>query len=318
MVKRTVLLIIAGAFLLSLCACGQNVSEQIDGVGQMTWQEQYDLGVRYLSEGNYEEAIIAFTAAIEIDPKQAPAYVGRGQAYVLSGDTEDNLSAAQADFEAAVELDGSLADAWLGLADVHIRRGDYDQALETLQEALERTGNDPSIVDKLAELESGMFLDSRGNPRRRTTFDKDGNISTIYDYQYNERGWKTGWVITHYKDGEVTKTSSATVEFGEDGYPAKNIYYGEDGTPSGSYDLMTFNELGQEVERHKYYSDGDVAIFRYYYDDSGRKTHYESYAEDGVTLKSTSVYEYDENGREIGITRYNAGGEVTGTSTFSD
>ena len=38
-----------------------------------TWQEQYDRGVRYLEDGNYEEAIIAFTAAIEIDPKRAEA-----------------------------------------------------------------------------------------------------------------------------------------------------------------------------------------------------------------------------------------------------
>ena len=35
--------------VLSLAACGQSTQE--------TWQEQYDLGVRYLSEGNYEEAI---------------------------------------------------------------------------------------------------------------------------------------------------------------------------------------------------------------------------------------------------------------------
>ena len=28
------------------------------------WQEQYDLGMKYLSEGNYDEAVIAFNAAI--------------------------------------------------------------------------------------------------------------------------------------------------------------------------------------------------------------------------------------------------------------
>ena len=51
--------------MLLLTSCGH----------QPTWQEQYDLGVRYLSEGNYEEAIIAFTAAIEIDPNKAEAYL---------------------------------------------------------------------------------------------------------------------------------------------------------------------------------------------------------------------------------------------------
>ena len=75
------------ALMLGLCACGQSAEAK--------WQEQYDLGMRYLSEGNYEEAIIAFTAAIEIDPKRPEGFIGRGDAYALSGDTEDNLSAAQ-------------------------------------------------------------------------------------------------------------------------------------------------------------------------------------------------------------------------------
>lgn len=114
-----------------LSACGKNTP---------TWQEQYDLGIRYLSEGNYEEAIIAFTTAIEIDPKQAPAYVGRGDAYVDSGETEENLAAAQADYEKAIEIDAALVKAYLGLADVYIRQEDYDQALETLQNGLESTG----------------------------------------------------------------------------------------------------------------------------------------------------------------------------------
>ena len=66
-------------FLCMLCSCSKSPEEQ--------WQEQYDLGVRYLSEGNYEEAVIAFTAAIEIDPNRAEAYVSRGDAYVASGES---------------------------------------------------------------------------------------------------------------------------------------------------------------------------------------------------------------------------------------
>lgn len=53
-----------------------------------TWQEKYDLGLRYLSEGNYREAILAFEAAIEIDPKQADAYVEMANAYLAQNDTE--------------------------------------------------------------------------------------------------------------------------------------------------------------------------------------------------------------------------------------
>lgn len=136
---------ILGALILLLTACAQSAEAQ--------WQEQYDLGVRYLSDGNYEEAIIAFTAAIEIDPNRAEAYVGRGDAYIGSGETEDNLAAAEADYEEAIALDETDTDAYLGLADVYIRRGEYDRALEILNRALEVADDTQRISDKIAEFE---------------------------------------------------------------------------------------------------------------------------------------------------------------------
>lgn len=78
--KRISSLFVAVILLVSLCACARSTEEQ--------WQEQYDIGVRYLSEGNYEEAIIAFTAAIEIDPKRTEAYNGLADAYLALGDYE--------------------------------------------------------------------------------------------------------------------------------------------------------------------------------------------------------------------------------------
>ena len=71
--------------LLLLTGCGR--SSIMQDIGQegsnMTWQDYYDLGIRYLSEGNYQEAIIAFTAAIEIDPKLTDAYMGRGRGHLI-------------------------------------------------------------------------------------------------------------------------------------------------------------------------------------------------------------------------------------------
>ena len=76
--------------------------------------------MRYLDEGNYEEAIIAFNAAIEIDPKQPMAYVG--------------------------------------LADVYISQGEFDKAMEILQDALEKTNNADSIINKITELEAESIV----------------------------------------------------------------------------------------------------------------------------------------------------------------
>lgn len=144
---------------LILSSCGQPIGDQTGTRMGSTWQEQYDLGMRYLTEGKYEEAIIAFTAAIEIDPKRAPAFLGRGQAYVLSGETETNLLAAQADYEMAIELDASNPEAWLGLANVYISRGDYDEALEILRKGMESTEENTSIAEKMSEVE-GLIEDT--------------------------------------------------------------------------------------------------------------------------------------------------------------
>lgn len=78
--KKFTSLFTALALMLGLCACAQSAAD--------TWQEQYELGIHYLSEGNYREAIIAFNAAIEINPKRADAYIGLADAYTAQGDTE--------------------------------------------------------------------------------------------------------------------------------------------------------------------------------------------------------------------------------------
>ena len=91
--------------VLLLCGCG---------AAAKSWQEEYDLGVRYLSEGNYEEAILAFEAAIEIDPKRAEAY--------------------------------------LSLADVYVAQGDLDAAREVLDRAVEAVGEDEEVLAKIEEL----------------------------------------------------------------------------------------------------------------------------------------------------------------------
>ena len=105
--RRFLTVLLALTLSLTLVACG----------GKGSWQEQYDLGVRYLSEGNYEEAVIAFTAAIEIDPKRAEAYLGLADAYIGTGDLdaarralEDGLAATN-DADIQARLDNLSAEA---------------------------------------------------------------------------------------------------------------------------------------------------------------------------------------------------------------
>ena len=82
---------------------------------QARWQEQYDLGMRYLSESNYEEAILAFTEAIRINPEHADPYVYLIQGYLSAGQVEQAENIRLQGYEATGDtrlgqsvLDGSV------------------------------------------------------------------------------------------------------------------------------------------------------------------------------------------------------------------
>ena len=88
--KRFFCILLAALLLLSLAACSK--APEVEPVDEaLDWQTQYDLGVRYLSEGNYQEAILAFEAAIEIDPKQETIYLKYAEAYTQQGDDASAL-----------------------------------------------------------------------------------------------------------------------------------------------------------------------------------------------------------------------------------
>ena len=219
--KRICGLFLTLALVLGLCACGQKAP---------TWEEQYDLGVKYLSEGNYQEAIIAFTAAIEIDPKRAEAYVGRGDAYIGSGETAENLAAALADYEQAAALDETNPAAYLGMADVYIRMGEYDKALEILRQGLDKTGNDESIAGKIAEMEAGTFADASGKTRKSCYYE-NGELVQYWLYEYDEAGNNVK-TTSYMADGTWENTEEST--FNEQGQEISSVTTSSTGCSSPS------------------------------------------------------------------------------------
>lgn len=121
--KRAISVLLGVIMSVMLCACGQKAS---------AWQEQYDLGVRYLSEGNYEEAIIAFTAAIDIDSKQVDVYARLAEAYLGVGDVET----ARQVLQTGIEVTGSEI--------LRLKLGDLSSTAELTPEAA------PTLRDELS------------------------------------------------------------------------------------------------------------------------------------------------------------------------
>ncbi len=154
--------------LLLLSACADKTAENsAEPADDMIWQDYYDLGVRYLSDGNYQEAIIAFTAAIEIDPKQG--------------------------------------DAYRALADVYVALGDYKAAIDTLRQGAEEAG-DPDFWVKAEEIEQMLAKiettendeESIEEPENVLTrinyYDPDGALIYHEDYLYYSDG-KLGYAL---------------------------------------------------------------------------------------------------------------------------
>lgn len=78
--KRLIQRVFALCFVLVLTACGASKLEK-----------QLDLGAKYLEELDYDNAIAAYTAAIDVDPASIDAYVGLAKAYVGKGTEIDDI-----------------------------------------------------------------------------------------------------------------------------------------------------------------------------------------------------------------------------------
>ena len=291
---RKFLALVLGALLL-LTACGGNPA------GGSTWQEQYDLGVRYLSDGSYEEAVIAFEAAIRIDPKQPEAYLG-------------------------------LADAYLG-------QGDLSKALDALERGWDKTG-DPAIQEKLDQLlpaqDTGTLAsyteytyDEQGREIRRASFHGDGRPLGTIEIEYDsvsrekqttlaEDGSVEGWTVFYWvRDYGIdwgTGSGSLIVEFDAGGQAILPV--GDDCTVSGG-ELTQYRRTyvsgtevwefsGGSLARHTFTS-ADGQFSEDLYDGQGTLTAERVYFDGVLTFEDT--LEHDDANHVVKCRKWDVYGD---------
>ena len=115
---------------------------------------QLVLAEKYMSELNYDAAILAYKAAIEIDPKNVEAYHGAVEAYSLA-DNKDGFETLYADALTVVEeLSAEELDATIELVkDIYLTASnvydDNEKTAEVLEKGYEVTNNDPEIKSSL-------------------------------------------------------------------------------------------------------------------------------------------------------------------------
>lgn len=85
----------------------------------------------YLNKGNPNQAISDFNQALKIDSAYDAAYYNRGAAYTHKG----NLPQAINDYNQALEISPDLAQAYVARAIVYFEKGDYSLARQDVDKA---------------------------------------------------------------------------------------------------------------------------------------------------------------------------------------
>ena len=117
--------------------------------------EKVELGQKYLTELNYTEAVASFTEAIDLDPANIPAYMGRAEAYVGLKQYDD----AKTDYTTAIEKTAdqpyTQAEAYVGRAEVNELTTANEDALSDYEAA--STALDTVDVEKITDVTEQML-----------------------------------------------------------------------------------------------------------------------------------------------------------------
>ena len=226
MTRRLSTLLLTVLLALSLGGCGGTKAAP-------TWQEQYDLGVRYLSEGNYEEAIIAFTAAIDIDPKRPEAYISLAQVYTAQGDTDNAVRILNQALSAIGENDAISA----ALEELTVP----DDPVAAWWENIQNEFPTPPIP-------LGTVASTRADQQTGRYYENDANGNTVRSTETRDRG-----------DGKLVKQ---VYQFypnssGEMKYRTVITYDADSGECLG-YSMHTYDDTGRRLEDLSYQNDGYI------------------------------------------------------------
>lgn len=185
-----------------LTACSGRLELQI--------REQLDLGTQYLSEGQYEEAIVAFQKVITLEPKQVEAHKGLGQAYQYCGE--------------AVE------------EDIVEKRDYFDQAAEEYEIVLEQNSGDTDVQEwlekvrnQIEELDQQIEAQKQEELVREEYADLLANISDLFVSEDYEQIYE---LMQGEEYVELSKNLQADLIFLQEGniglgFYESGIYYGE-------------------------------------------------------------------------------------------
>jgi superkiller protein 3 len=129
---------------LVLASCGAGPATPIPedeaptvAVESGTAEEHFQKGNEYAQQGQFQEAIDEYLAALEIEPEHVSALTNLGVAYYNTG----RLQEAITQYEKAIAIAPEDADIYSNLGAAYVQTGQMEKALEQYQKAVELEPN---------------------------------------------------------------------------------------------------------------------------------------------------------------------------------
>lgn len=111
-------------------------------------RSQMNLGNKYLTEGNYQEAVLAFEKAISIDTKNVEARIMLTEALVNADKPKD----AETVLKEGIALNSRNGELYAKLADLYITSNRISEAESVLKEGIGNSPRSAGLYTKLADL----------------------------------------------------------------------------------------------------------------------------------------------------------------------
>lgn len=132
MKKKMLTMMVWVLISIMVTACSKSIEQQV--------AEQLELGQKYLTELNYEEAIVAFRKVIDLEPKYMDAYLGLADAYVGINDDAGALSSLETAYQiisVSYDSEDNLFSSTPGVLDrlvaMYIEYGEADKVSRVIE-----------------------------------------------------------------------------------------------------------------------------------------------------------------------------------------
>ena len=212
------------AVILIMTACIITIVTITSSNPNRTAAKQLSLGEKYLSELEYDKAVIAFSKAIEIEPRNIGAYLGLAEAYEGLGQDEDAIKALQdaiaivEDAKDDKELIDNSEDVYIKLAELYEKNGEREKAFRILLEGYELTSSNKLAIllkDYYPEIEASVAPGTYTETQLLSLISSGGKIYFTRDG--SEPG-KTSEIFAEpieIHEGKMTIKAAVENEFGE-------------------------------------------------------------------------------------------------------